>query len=220
MSGTLEIPELHVEGGDDIHTIIHLLRRHSVNMDDGVRPIVIVPAKNVDQLLENVPRAIKAATSRPVGFVVDIDVPIMDRWAQVRNRLREAQVDAPDQCPPSGFIGRRRGYPSDVGVWLMPDCTTDRGKLEDLLTTLIPNDNKLWPHARTSTDEAKKIGAAFGDADRDKASIHAWLAWQKEPGLPFGTAIKAKFFNDDSPQALAFLRWLKRLYGIAQLVSM
>ena len=219
MSGTLEIPELHVEGGDDIHTIIHLLRRHGVSMDDGVRPIKIVTAKNVDHLLENVPRAIKAATDRPVGFVLDIDVPIKDRWAQVRNRLREAQVDAPDQCPPSGFIGRRRGYPSDVGVWLMPDCSTDGGKLEDLLKTLMPAGDKLWPHARAGTEKAKKIGAEFSDADRDKADIHCWLAWQEDPGLPYGTAIRAKFLGHDSPQALAFLRWLHRLFGIAQLAS-
>ena len=96
---------------------------------------------------------------------------------------------------------------------------TDRGKLEDLLRTLIPADDGLWPHAQASTDKAKKFGAAFGDADRDKASIHCWLAWQKEPGLPFGTAIKAKFFDHDSPQAIAFLRWLRVLYGLTQLSS-
>lgn len=79
MSG-LEVPELHVEGTDDQHTIIHLLERHGIDMGDGVRPIKIVPASDVHRLLEQAPRAIKAATSRPVGFVLDIDVAIQDRW--------------------------------------------------------------------------------------------------------------------------------------------
>jgi hypothetical protein len=98
----------------------------------------------------------------------------------------------------------------------MPDCATDHGRLEDLLKTLIPADDKVWPHAQESTVKAKRLGAEFGDGLRDKANIHCWLAWQKEPGLPFGAAIKAKFLEHDSPQALAFLRWLQKLYGLAQ----
>lgn len=213
MSG-LEVPELHVEGTNDQHTIIHLLERHGIDMGDSVRPIRIVPARSVDQLLEQVPGAIKAATSRPVGFVLDIDVAIKDRWESVCHSLIKADVDTPTQCPAEGFIGSRKGYPSKVGVWLMPDCSSDQQKLEDLLKTLIPDSDALWPHARTSTEEAKKIGASFSGVDTDKAEIHCWLAWQKEPGRPYGTAIKAKFFGHDSPQAMAFLRWLRTLFGI------
>ena len=151
--------------------------------------------------------------------MLDIDVPLKDRWAQVRHRLVQAEVNAPDPCPSAGFLGRRQGYPSDVGVWLMPDCTTDGGTLEDLLETLIPERNKLWPHAQNCTDKAKKLGAEFRHAYHEKANIHCWLAWQKDPGLPFGTAINARFFQHDSPQAMAFLRWLKRLFGLTQLAS-
>jgi hypothetical protein len=101
----------------------------------------------------------------------------------------------------------------------MPDCATDAGKLEDLLDTLILHGDKLRPHARKSTDAAKKLGATFPSRDTIKAQIHCWLAWQEDPGKPFGTAINAKFFIHDSPQALAFLRWLKRLYGLSELIN-
>ena len=30
--------------------------------------------------------------------------------------------------------------------------------------------------------------------------------------MPYGTAIKARFFRDDSPAALAFVEWYKRVF--------
>lgn len=212
-----EIPELHVEGEDDLHAILHLLQRHQVDMDEGKRPLKIVDAKNDVRLLEKIGEAVRAATARPVGFVLDIDVEVEDRWTQVRNRLRETGVDVPEECPCEGMVERRPGYPYPVGAWLMPDCTRDGGRLEHLLETLIPTNDKIWPLARDSTAEARKIGAAFRPVDEIKAELHCWLAWQAEPGRPFGTAIRAKFFNHDSPEALAFLRWLHKLYEIPEL---
>lgn len=207
-------PELHVEGKDDLHTIAALLQRHGVDMGQGKRPFTIVEAEDVDRLMAKIPVAVLAATDRPVGFVLDTDIPITRRWTQVHDRLRECNVvDPPSCCPPQGFIGRRRGYPNPVGVWLMPDCTSDGGKLEHLLTTLIPKADGIWPHAQKSTAESLTLGAQFSEQDRINAEVHCWLAWQKEPGKPFGTAINAKFLNHDSPQALAFLIWLKSLFG-------
>ena len=183
-------------------------------MRDGVRPIRIIQATSVDRLLDQAPAAIKAATSRPVGFVLDIDIAVQDRWESVCRCLRNADVDCPAQCPVEGFIGRRKGYPSNVGVWLMPDCSSDRKKLEDLLKTLIPENDALWPHAQKSTEEATNMGAPFREVDRDKAELHCWLACQSDPGCPFGTAIRARFFEHDSAQAMAFLGWLRTLFGI------
>ena len=215
MAGSLETPELHVEGRDDRFTIAELLQRHGIDMSEGKRPFKIIEAEGVELLLEKIPIAIEAATTRPVGFVLDIDVPIAKRWTQVLGRLHEAKVDAPKSCPADGFVGRRKGYPNSVGVWLMPDCQKDSGKLEFLLETLIPKDDTLWPHAQSSTDEAKKLGAEFRDVDHIKACVYCWLAWQEAPGLPFGKAIKAKFFSHDSPQAQGFVQWVKKLYGLA-----
>ena len=103
---SLEVPELHVEGTDDQHTIIHLLQRHGVNMGDGVRPIKVVPANDVTRLLEQASGAIKAATSRPVGFVLDIDVAVQNRWDSVRHCLRQVDVETPAQCPVEGRFHR------------------------------------------------------------------------------------------------------------------
>lgn len=102
----------------------------------------------------------------------------------------------------------------------MPDCSMDGGKLEHLLATLIPEGDTIFPYAKRSTSEARRLGAKFGDQDQPKAEIHAWLAWQEAPGRPFGTAIKAEFLGRDSPQAIAFLRWMHRIFQFPQLASL
>ena len=96
----------------------------------------------------------------------------------------------------------------------MPDNVQD-GKLEDFLRMLINENDQLILHAESSTDLAKSKGAAFTGPDRIKAIIHAWLAWQEEPGKPYGLAMKAKYFRHDSLTAAVFVEWFKALYRLA-----
>ncbi len=56
-------------------------------------------------------------------------------------------------------------------------------------------------------------GAAFPEAKRLKAVLHTWLAWQERPGVPYGLAIKARYFGHDSPAARAFVEWFRRVFG-------
>ena len=61
---------------------------------------------------------------------------------------------------------------------------------------------------------SRLYGAEFAPQDQIKATLHTWLAWQKEPGLPYGTAIKAKYFGNNSPVAMDFVSWFKILFAI------
>lgn len=186
----------------------------------------------VNKLLDSIGEAIQAATINKftIGFVIDVD-PVSDepwdddnlrrRWKGVRNRLKAAGlVNAPDQPSPGGTIldvpeGIR------VGVWLMPD-NQRTGALEDFLQSLIPADDPLIEHAAQATEAATEKSKAFqtaleqhsGPATRKKAILHAWLAWQEKPGLPYGVAIKSRLFESDSPAALSFVAWFKALYGV------
>lgn len=217
-------PTLHVEGKNDKFTIAELVRRHGVDMSEATRPFEILTSDGagpnkagIDSLLESMADAIRNATDRPIGFVVDVDVKTADRWQAICARLREAGLAPPSACPANGYFGKIPHYPHKVGVWLMPDCVMDHGKLEHLLKTLVPADDVLWPLAEKVVGDARQLGAAFADTDVDKAVLHSWLAWQREPGVPYGTAINAKFFDHDSQEAIAFLRWLSGLFNIGQL---
>jgi hypothetical protein len=96
----------------------------------------------------------------------------------------------------------------------MPDNQRD-GTLEDFLRMLIDEGDPLIDYAkRTAVHARKKKGARFPPIHYDKAVIHTWLAWQETPGLPYGSAVAAHFFRHDTPAALAFVAWFKRLFAI------
>ncbi len=115
----------------------------------------------------------------------------------------------------------------------MPDCKSDHCKLEHLIKTLVPIGEPLWGHAVNSVrqaaelvDSANAMSATeadhfkrFRDVDRIKAEVRTWLAWQPNPGLGFGAALNGRILSHDSPQAIGFLRWLRNLYGFAELAS-
>lgn len=215
---------LHVEGNDDAHSLISLLYRHGVDYPperkrEEIPPELPLfhPAGSVEKLLDSIATKVKASTGLPVGFVLDADAPIADRWRAVRDRLGRVGVVAAGDAPPAeGFIGESTTYKVPaVGVWLMPDNRRD-GKLEDFLIDLIDSGDSLIGHARAATSEAIRLGATFSEPDKIKAEVHAWLAWQDEPGKPFGQAMAARYFLHDAAVAARFVAWFKRLYGLAE----
>lgn len=227
MQTTGPIPRLHVEGKDDLYVIAGLLERHGIDMSEGKRPLKIQDHDSDDPLrsgdtvvLDVMTETIRNATDRPVAFVLDIDAKTTDRWAKVSAALKAAGLSPPLKCPNDGYVGQVPNYPYPCGVWLMPDCQTDHSKLEHLLKTLVPPGDSLWKHSEESTDQSRKHQSSYRETDRIKAIVHCWLAWQKDPGVPFGIAIKAKFFGIDSPEAQAFLRWLGRVYNIQILIHL
>ena len=93
----------------------------------------------------------------------------------------------------------------------MPDNVAP-GSLEHFLTPLIPADDPCWPLAQETAKTAKERGAPFREVDTIKAELSTWLAWRNPPGIPYGTAMNARCFQHDTPQALAFVAWFKRLF--------
>ncbi len=222
MAELLKRPRLHVEGIDDQHSLVHLLIRNGIPYDpeafDQSPPELpkLYALKGLEKLISGIDTTVKTSTNLTVGFLLDADSPMIDRWQRVAQRLRDVGVTnlPKDGPPPEGFIGESLTFKTRVGVWLMPDNVQD-GKLEDFLRTLVRDGDPLIDHAEESTSVAQSRGAKFTDLDKIKAVIHAWLAWQKEPGLPYGLAMKATYFRHDTATATAFVQWFKELYRIA-----
>lgn len=199
---------LLVEGIDDEHVIKHICGERNVGTLDEIKP-----QGSVGQLLENFPVRLKESEIEALGVVLDADTDLAGRWDALKNRLRQAgyagvsdqpAVDGTILSPPQGTLLPR------FGVWLMPD-NQNRGILEDFLRFLVPADSQLFEHVKTS------VGAIpgerlFSQLAEPKAIIHTWLAWQKEPGKPMGTAITAKFLDPHVAQVDVLVAWLKRLY--------
>ena len=207
---------LHVEGTDDSHAIRHLLIRHGIDYDQRLWPVEFPRIEDVGgkpDLLEGVETAVRLSNGRSIGFVLDANSSIRDSWNAVSSRLREVGMDVPDAIPRVGFIGEAESYRARVGVWLMPDNQRD-GTLENFLRDLVEEADVLLPYAERSAMHAKELGAGFSCNDSDKAVLHTWLAWQQVPGLPYGTAMRARYFRDDSPAAQAFVSWFRTVFSI------
>ena len=217
----VERSRLHVEGRDDVHVVKRLLLRHRIDCPlerDSRPPRDFAPnvpeirgARDRNAVLDSIEPAVRVSNGRSVGFLLDSDDEPRNRWRAVCDRLRVFELDLPDEIPTEGFVDDVAEFQARVGVWLMPDNRRE-GALEQLLVDLVDDEDALFPIAERSTAEARRNGAEFPAADHRKAVLHAWLAWQKAPGLPYGTAIKAQFFRDDSPAALAFVDWYRRLF--------
>ena len=217
----VERSRLHVEGRDDVHVVKHLLLRHRIDCPlerDSRPPREFAPnapeirgVHDKDAVLDSIETAVRVSNGRSVGFLLDSDGEPRDRWRAVCDRLQVFELDLPDEIPADGFVGDVVKFRARVGVWLMPDNQRE-GAVEQFLEDLVDDEDALFPIAERSTAEARRNGAEFPAAKYRKAVLHAWLAWQKAPGLPYGTAVKAQFFRNDSPAALAFVDWYRRVF--------
>lgn len=208
---------LLVEGKDDESALFQLLRKHDLGYGETPPPPPLSIPRRVGGMkgvLGAIALSVRSGTGRSVGFVLDANNKLVDRWKAVAFRLSQVGVVAPDRIPEHGFVGESSDYGTRVGVWLMPD-NRDMGALEDFLTSLVSAGDSLLAHARTATDQAAALGAEFQAAHTQKAVIHAWLAWQREPGLRYGTAIRAKYFRHNAPVATTFVAWFRDLYEVA-----
>ena len=201
---------LYIEGTDDKHAIGQLLIRREHAPED-------LPAFEDSGGKQGVLRAIRVAvragTGKSLFLVLDANDDPRSTWESVASRLRAVGVEAPDGIPAGGFAGESKTYSARVGVWLGPD-NRRTGAEDDFLQDLIDEHDPLLRHAEDSASKAKQLGARYSDGDTGKAVLHTWLAWQEEPGRPYGLAIKARYFGTESVAAQEFVAWFERVFGV------
>ena len=210
---------LRVEGKDDDHAIRHLLLRHGIDCRSVRVDIKSADSKGDETtggrtaLLAGMKTEVMSSTDRSVGFILDVDAEedAEDPWRAVCAQLGGIGLTLPAVIPEDGFVGEATMVQARVGVWLMPDNRRS-GALEEFLRGLVDADDSLLPIAQRSTHQAKEEGARFPVSAQSKAVLHTWLAWQARPGLPYGSAIRARYFGHDSAAALAFVGWFKRVF--------
>jgi hypothetical protein len=201
---------LLVEGNDDEHVVKHVCGTRGIQRLDEIKA-----QGGVDPLLESLPVRLKESDVEVLGVVIDADTDLSARWQSLQVRLTKAGYqDIPPQPaaegtvldPPSGTLLPR------VGIWIMPDNQT-QGILEDFLRFLIPETSCLFNHVQSSIKAIPQEERRFSQLVEPKAVIHTWLAWQKEPGKPLGTAITARYLDPDVKQVDIFVSWMNRLFS-------
>lgn len=211
------------EGSDDREAINNLLLKHDIQAvrDKHPRyPNLMVDCDGVDKLLHSLVDHLN--NQKFVAIIVDADDNPLGRWQSVSAKLRDSGYIPPSELPPDGWVGERQIDGYRAGVWMMPD-NSSRGALEEFVQSLIPSDGqRCWDYTEDVVKIAKSKGATFKCPPADiadhtmKARLRSWLAWQDEPGLPFGAAIMRYKLEHDSPTAQRFVAWVKKLFQLAE----
>lgn len=218
--------QLIVEGKDDAIAIANLLKKRGVPPPIGYtnpRKFIdefVLSAGGYDKSLTALKEAIENPDLSRIGLVVDAnnDGP-QAKWKAISNIL--STVFFPDFLVnyQPGTNGGVLHVDDDtlpiVGIWIMPD-NVQNGYLEHFLATLIPSDNLLWPRVNNVVDQLEKEGiCSYSPVKSQKARMHTWLAWQKEPGVPFGLAIEAGYLDAGSTFADAFEVWFRETFELS-----
>lgn len=172
------------------------------------------------KVLEMIPAVLKESGITNIGIVVDSNgIGANARLSAILNQLKGTFSESTResaQLNREGTVLHEENRPT-VGIWIMPD--NDRnGYLEHFLTDLVDDTTPLWNHVSiTIKDLCERDFCRFSDAKRQKALLHTWLSWQKDPGLPFGTALKAGYLNPHKREVIdPFLNWFKGTFRLKE----
>lgn len=221
--------QLLVEGPDDRNTVIHFMRPV---LEGGWPPktwpveVKELGGSDSEKLASELRAYAKQEGLRCLGIVLDADTRTDDQPAAQAQYLRIKQAleksefpgigELPEKLNPEGLIHDAPGE-LRIGVWIMPN-NEDPGMLEDFLLEFVPQDGQaLKDYANEAVARAKQLGAPFKPVHRRKAEAHTYLAWQDEPGKPFGQAIQARFFETNHELGRAFQDWFINLFQLTRI---
>lgn len=195
-----------IEGKNDAHMIIQLCSHFNIPETFG-----FYDCNGDDNVLKRL-NALPVCADPPeiIGVVIDADGPnLQSRWCSICDILIKHGYEPPYNPDERGTIIHASGKPS-VGIWLMPDNVTD-GMLEDFCAKLAPED--VIAYATACVTDAKNARmTSFREPHLSKAIVHTYLAWQDEPGLPLGLAVKSRAFDPDADIAHRFHNFLTKLF--------
>ena len=197
--------KLLVEGNDDQHVIWALCEKFNI-------PEVfdVIDCAGIENLYESIPVRFKQTGIETIGIIIDADVNLNDRWEYVKNVLSNQGFKVPENLPQGGLILSNGNV--KMGVWIMPSNNTN-GMLEDFVSFLIPQDDKLLPIVDTTLNkiENEKLNK-YSLIHKSKAKIHSWLSWQEDPGTPMGLSITKRYLTTDNASCRQLINWLKKLF--------
>jgi hypothetical protein len=206
---------LIVEGIDDRHSVVGLMRHH-VDWPAEVKscPVWIELGGGAEDILNPgfLTAQIKTASIRTLGVMFDADTNPKGRYERTRERCLNMFPQIPEKLPSGGLVTEHDG--KRFGVWVMPDNTSD-GSLETFLRNLVPDTSEqIWKHAVDSVRQAMEKGASCRECHYEKADLYTWLAWQDPPGYSPGMALTKKILDPKAQTAAGFVAWFKKLYQL------
>jgi hypothetical protein len=183
--------QLIVEGNDAI-AIANLLKKRNLPPPEGYfepkkfENEFVKRAGGVDKITKIVKEALRNPSLTNIGIILDAnDVGAKNRWESLKSllsgKIEEIALETIQNYGTGKII---KDGNLTIGIWIMPD-NQNAGYLEHFLAKLIPASDKTWNFAQETIATLTLSGfQAFSDAKTQKALLHTWLAWQKNPVDP------------------------------------
>jgi hypothetical protein len=199
--------QLLVEGNDDMHVILALCQKFEIN-----KTFDIIDCKGIENLIEQIPVRFKQPDVDAIGIIIDADTDLKSRWNNLKQIFSDQGIPLPVELPAEGLIVKESGSIT-IGIWIMPNNNVN-GMLEDFITFLVPNDDKLLPIIKDNLNiiESKQLNK-YKPIHKSKAVIHSWLATQEDPGTPMGLGITKRYLTTEEEICLKLVNWLNRLFN-------
>ncbi len=207
---------LIVEGADDKHSVIHLMKSHVDWPEErSTWPVWVDVGKSADQILATgyLTTEIKARNAEIIGVMLDADFNSVGRYQRIDQLCRTLFPDLPKDMPKGGLV-IENGDGKRFGLWLMPDNTSE-GDLETFLRFMVPVEKEaLWKQACDFVEAAIANGAECRASHIPKANLYSWLALQDPPGQSPGLALSRRILDPHAAYAQPFVSWFRQLYQI------
>lgn len=150
------------------------------------------------------------------GIVIDAD-RAADGGGFANTVAQVAQVVAPygyavqpEDLPAGGLLFKHNDGLPDIGLWVMPN-NRDEGAVEAWISDIVLDaEQALLTQACAAVDAL--TAPKFAQANRQKAEMATWMAWQDKPGRGLHYAVKAGLLNPDAPLFAGFSQWLARVF--------
>lgn len=206
---------LLVEGAKDRRLFPYLMEQNGVNWPKDHEPVEIKDLGGRSLSKSDASAILKESGLLRLGIVLDADNDANSSWQLIKGWFEDSFVDMPDRIRDTGFISEPNSRGVRIGAWIMPDNQTP-GMLETFLKFLVREDDKpLFNYAERACAEAKtQFAAPFKDVHKDKARMHAFLAWQDEPGRQLHEAVDHAVLDPTSPHSRPFVTWFRELYQV------
>ena len=212
---------LLVEGQDDIIVTAKICKKKGLLPPRGYdnprkfKNEFVVECGGKGGVFKNIPVVLKEPELSNLGIILDANQDgVSNVWKRLKGVFeREGLSPLPNSFPKEGYVSEMNSLPIQIGVWLMPN-NFNKGYLEHFLGQIIPKkSNEIWNQVNSVMRELdKKSLINFSRVMEQKAKMHTWLAWQNKPGLPFGQAIEANYFDLDHELVNQFTTWFQRTF--------
>jgi hypothetical protein len=215
---------LLVEGVNDLHFISNLALALDLPKVKGYETaqkyrdefVVVANSKN------NIKNELTALLLEPnlsnLGIILDTDQKTIDsNWQSVTSILKNKYESfLPKSHDINGPIIQTPFL--KIGIWIMPN-NQKQGYLEHFFEDLIDKNDEFWQLTNQITEGFIKEGKnRFKPIHKQKADVHTWLAWQKDPEAPMGRSLisNKNHFDLNVPLAKTFETWWRNTFELAK----